>query len=161
MKGDEMNNDRGFSLIELLVTVAIIAVVAAIAIPNLVTSRQAANEAGAIKACRTLGSAEIAFMGVNNQQYTTIQTLVANEYLDSRFSSTAGFHGYSYAPGTVANAAGGGSPPTGFEFVATPTTGGGRFTYGIASDQVIRYLGATSGTPAPVGLAVGDPIGKQ
>jgi prepilin-type N-terminal cleavage/methylation domain-containing protein len=156
-----MNNNRGFTLIELLVTVAILAIVAAIAIPNFITSRQATNEAGAVKTCRTLGSAEVAFMAVNNQQYTTIETLVANSYLDSRFSNAAGFHGYAYASGTVAGGVGGGSPPTGFEFVATPTTGGGRFLYGIAADQVIRYQGAVGGATAPAGLAVGDPIGKQ
>jgi prepilin-type N-terminal cleavage/methylation domain-containing protein len=156
-----MNNNHGFSLLELLITVAIIAIVAAIAIPNLITSKQAANESSAIKACRTLGSAEVAFMGSNSQRYTDIQTLVSEHFVDSRFSNPAGFLGYSYASGTVANAAGGGAPPIGFEFVATPATGGGRYLYGIAGDQVIRYLGAIGGATAPVGMSVGDPVGKQ
>jgi prepilin-type N-terminal cleavage/methylation domain-containing protein len=156
-----MNNSRGFSLVELLITVAILAIIAAIAIPNLITSKQAANETSAMKACRTLGSAEVAFMGSNSQQYTDITTLAAENYVDSRFTNAAGFHGYTYASGAVTGAAGRGTPPASFEFVATPTSGGGRYLYGIAGDQVIRYLGAISGATDPAGLAPGDPVGKQ
>ncbi len=153
-----MKNEQGFSLVELLIVVAIIAIIAAIAVPSLLTSKQAANEAGAIQGCRTLGSAEIAFAAVNNQQYTDLTTLVAGNYLDGRFSGTGGFNGYSYASGDVTNGVGKGAVPSAFEFVATPGTSQGRYTYGIAPDQVVRYLG---GTPTPVGLAVGDPIGKN
>jgi len=52
---------KGFTLIELMIVVAVIAVIAAMAIPNLVRSRMAANEAGAIQSLRTIVSAEDAF----------------------------------------------------------------------------------------------------
>src|SRR5882672_11881844 len=55
------NKQKGFSLIELLIVVAIILIIAAIAIPNLIKSKMAANEAAAVGALRTLTTAEIAY----------------------------------------------------------------------------------------------------
>ena len=52
---------RGFSLIELLIVVAIILVIAAIALPNLINSRIAANEASAITSIRAINTAQVAY----------------------------------------------------------------------------------------------------
>jgi len=55
------NKQKGFSLIELLIVVAIILIIAAIAIPNLLRSRMAANEASAVGSLRTLNTAMVTF----------------------------------------------------------------------------------------------------
>jgi prepilin-type N-terminal cleavage/methylation domain-containing protein len=158
-----MKNEQGFSLVELLIVVAIIAIIAAIAVPSLLTSRMAANEAAGIQGCRTAGSAMVAYASVNNANYTNLAGLVTGNYLDSRFTNTNGFNGYTYTDGaavigfTLVTAT-----PTGFGIIGAPVSGLARYTYGIGGDQVVRYQGwLTPATGDPQGVVPGDGIGKR
>jgi prepilin-type N-terminal cleavage/methylation domain-containing protein len=63
-------SSRGFSLIELLIVVAIILIIAAIAIPNLLRSRIAANQASAVGSLRTLNTAEVTYATTYNTGYS-------------------------------------------------------------------------------------------
>jgi type IV pilus assembly protein PilA len=57
-----VRTSRGFSLIELLIVVAIILIIAAIAIPNMMRARMSANEAAAVSAVRTITTAEVGYL---------------------------------------------------------------------------------------------------
>jgi len=158
-------NEKGFSLVELMIVVAILAIIAAIAIPSFVTARMAANEATSVQSLRAVGSAEIAFAATQNQQYTDMTSLVGGNYLDSRFTGTGYLNGFTYTPtcdDTIMGApvTGALTPPTNFGVLATPNTGLGRYTYGIAPDQVVRFEGVAAGSTYPAGSSLGTPIGK-
>jgi type IV pilus assembly protein PilA len=68
-------NQKGFSLIELLIVVAIILIIAAIAIPNLLRARIAANEASAVASLRTINTASITYNSTYNAYASALSNL--------------------------------------------------------------------------------------
>src|SRR5262249_41994914 len=124
-----MKRNRGFSLLELLIVVAIILIIATIAIPNLMRSRQAAQEASAVAQVRTINTAEVTYLSSNQGNYGDIPSLIAQGLLDSRFGGPVS--GYNFV--VTASA-------TDYTVTATPTsTNNGRYGYFSLPDAVIRY----------------------
>ena len=131
-----MNNQRGFSLLELLIVVAIILIIATIAIPNLVRSHQAADEAAAVSTLKAISTAQVTYMSSSGGKYGTLGDLVADGLLDSRFNGGS-VSGYSFAVSA-----------SGQDFTATAapiSVNSGRFAYFLYPDGVVRYSSATTG----------------
>ena len=146
-------NQKGFSLIELLIVVAIILIIAAIAIPNLLRSRMAANEASAVGSLRTINTACVTY----STTYPNVGypgSLAALGPVASATSTSADLVDSVLSAGTKSGylftfTAGSGTPSTGYSVTADPISRGTSGQRGFYTDQsgVIRAdptTGATS-----------------
>jgi prepilin-type N-terminal cleavage/methylation domain-containing protein len=136
---------NGFSLLELLIVVAIILIIATIAIPSLLRSRQSAQEAAAIAQLRTINSAEVTYIGTNQGSYGDIPSLISQGLLDARFAGS--ISGYTFNIAVSGNI-----------YTANATAisaNAGRYDFFTWADYVLRY--ATDPTRAPAGFS-GAPV---
>jgi len=158
------NKQKGFSLIELLIVVAIILIIAAIAIPNLLRSKMAANEASAVASLRTYNTAIVSYQTTyGTDPATNLSTLgpastpsstgadLVDNLLGSATPSKSGYT-FSYTPGTASST----GVISQYSLTAQPqsTSTGQRYFF---TDQsgVIRQT--TNGQPA---TASDNPIGQ-
>jgi prepilin-type N-terminal cleavage/methylation domain-containing protein len=124
-----MKSNGGFSLLELLIVVAIILIIATIAIPSLLRSRQAAQESSAVAQLRTINTAEVTYLSSNQGSYGSIPELITAGLIDNRFTgSVSGYNFTVTASGTTYTAN------------ATPTSSNaGRYGYFATTDAVVRW----------------------
>lgn len=151
--------ERGFSLIELLIVVAIILVIAAIAIPNFMRSKMAANQASAVQSLRVLNTAEVNYASTYGGTYSTNLTQLgppssgnppsaaAADLVDGLMA--AGLkNGYTFSyTATMVDSAG---KYNGFNLNANPVTSGVNGTTYYFTDQshVIRQNTAAVAGPS-------------
>jgi prepilin-type N-terminal cleavage/methylation domain-containing protein len=152
---------RGFSLIELLIVVAIILIVAAIAIPSLIHSKMAANESSAVGSLHAINTAIVNYAGefgigypasLSNLGPSGSPTSTSADLIDAVLT-TGRKSGYTFSYSPAPPGADGSI--TSYTITATPTTPGVTGTRGFYTDQssVIRSdsTGTATSSSTPIG----------
>ncbi len=141
---------KGFSLIELLIVVAIILIIAAIAVPNLLRARRSANEASATASMRTIGTGQLMYRSTHGA-FTNLAGLAADGVIPADLGSGAK-SGYKFTSEPGDNPAQQ-FTVTGVPEISEGATATGTRTFFTDETQVIRFaIGSqANATSTPVG----------
>ncbi len=148
------NGAAGFSLIELMIVVAIIGIISILAVPNFMRSRLFANETSAIASLRVTVTSEITYAStVGNGSFGSTEDLLDNGLIDAALGSGTK-DGYNLS--LTADGA------SGFTVTAVPVTAGATGQRGFYADQtgVIRYSEDGS-APTAASPALGTESAKE
>jgi prepilin-type N-terminal cleavage/methylation domain-containing protein len=150
-----MNKQKGFSLIELLIVVAIILIIAAIAVPNLLKSKMAANEASAAASERTIGTANVTFSSTYNNGFA-----LALVNLGPPASGAADSNAADLIDATLAAATSATAVKTGYWFTYTSTGTAPSTTYSnVAQPQTPNSTGNATFCLDQTNVLKKDPAG--
>jgi type IV pilus assembly protein PilA len=160
-----MRKQYGFSLIELMVVVAIILVVAAIAIPNLMKSRMAANEASAVGSLRAINNAEVTYNSSFNTYTCSLAALGPTSGGASPSSGAAAIidatlasgikSGYTFTSGTCTVS--GSGLTTSYQWLADPSAPGSSGSRHFCTDDTFNVkVDPNSSSNC---LTIGSPVG--
>lgn len=145
----KVRNQKGFTLLELLVVAAIIAIIAAIAIPSLLNARRAAWQSRAKGTLRSIGSSQLAYQGTNNEKlYGTFTALQEDLYIATGYTLGNMIENYSMTWSATNPYGGTGSSGMAgignntFTVIALPrdTREGFLQTFCVTEDQVVRVF---------------------
>ena len=146
----DRKEQRGFSLIELLIVVAIIGIIAAIAIPNLLKAQQAARETSSLKAVQSIGEAQIMYSVTKGRtKFTDLATLGAERIIDQTLAS-GNKGGYIFTSIAITNE----GMPSMFDTTAKPGSigpfgTGNRSFYANETNVIYEADGGTPPTATP------------
>jgi len=149
-----IKSNKGFSLLELLIVVAIILIIATIAIPSLLRSRQAAHEAAAVATLRTINTAEVTYLSTAQGKFGAMTDMTGAGLLASNFAAGTPVSGYIFTVVVT------GPLYTDFTIMANPNSPNeGRYAYYVTPDGAVRYSTVSGYTPATFNGGPGGDLG--